>query len=450
MAKNVQRPWLFVFTIALGTLINPLNSSMISVALTRLQNVLDLSFANATWLISIFYLASAFGQPLMGKLSDMFGAKRLFLTGLFLVAMSSILAPLFLNFGWLLFCRALQAIGSSALFPTGMAMVRNNITHGQAQALSALSIVASVSAAFGPSIGGFLIQGFDWQAIFLINLPFIILSFTLAIFILPSNGVKKFEFQKIDFIGIGLFVVAMIFLILFLLSIGDTINFWTVPVFIICFYTFYKYERKQAYPFIDVIALLGNINQLFVYVQFLNINIVYYFYFYGLPIYLMEIRNYNEGTAGVFMLAFAGLGVIFSPFAARWIDRAGSKPAVIFGSVALTLGTTLILTINSTSSVAWLLVVMGILGLSNGFNNIGMQMSLFQFIRPEDTGMASGLFQTSRYVGAILSSSLLGIFFNKHIDIEHFHIVALIGIAFCIFTFFLAVRMPRKGHMGQL
>lgn len=450
MSKNVNKPWLFVFTIALGILINPLNSSMMSVALTRLQNVLDLSFASATWLISIFYLASAFGQPLMGKLSDMFGPKRLFLTGLSLVAASSILAPLFLNFGWLLFCRALQAIGSSALFPTGMTMVRNHITKGKAQALSILSIVASVFAAFGPSIGGFLIQGFDWQAIFLINLPFIILSFVLAIFILPNKGVKKFELNRIDFIGIGLFVIAMVFLILFLLSLGDTVNFWTMPVFLIGFYLFYKYEQKQKHPFIDVIALRGNMNQLLVYIQFLSINIVYYCYFYGLPIFLMEIRKYNEGSTGLFMLAFAGIGVLFSPFAARWIDNSGSKPAVIFGSIVLTIGTVLILTINGSSSVTWLLVVMGILGLSNGFNNIGMQMSLFQFIRPEDTGMASGLFQTSRYVGAILSSSLLGIFFNKHIDIEHFHIVAMICIAFCLFTFYLAARMPRKSNIGRI
>src|SRR5699024_6609552 len=149
---KVKKTGLFVLTISLGTLLNPLNSSMISVALTRLQYALDLSFASATWLISIFYLASAVGQPVMGKLGDMIGPKRLFLTGLILVALSSILAPLVTSFPWLLACRALQAIGSSSLFPSGMTMVRSYITDGQAKALAILSVFSNVSAAFGPSI----------------------------------------------------------------------------------------------------------------------------------------------------------------------------------------------------------------------------------------------------------------------------------------------------------
>src|SRR5699024_1443375 len=120
MTKTLQKPWLFVLTIGLGTLLNPLNSSMISVALTRLQQEFSLTFSDASWLISIFYLASAAAQPVMGKLSDMFGPKRLFLTGLILVAGSSTLAPFSPNYPFLLGCRALQAIGSSTLFPSGM------------------------------------------------------------------------------------------------------------------------------------------------------------------------------------------------------------------------------------------------------------------------------------------------------------------------------------------
>jgi len=98
MAKKAYRSSLLILTIGLGTLLNPLNSSMISVALTRLQNEFELSFADASWLISIFYLASAVGQPVMGKLSDMFGAKKLFISGLIIVATASVLALFSPNF----------------------------------------------------------------------------------------------------------------------------------------------------------------------------------------------------------------------------------------------------------------------------------------------------------------------------------------------------------------
>src|SRR5699024_12293585 len=97
-------------------LLNPLNSSMISVALTQMQHDYALTFADASWLISIFYLASAAGQPVMGKLSDMFGAKRLFIAGLVLVAIACLLAPFSVIYGMLLGCRALQAFGCSTLF----------------------------------------------------------------------------------------------------------------------------------------------------------------------------------------------------------------------------------------------------------------------------------------------------------------------------------------------
>lgn len=128
MTETIRKPWLFILTIGLGTLLNPLNSSMISVALTRLQNEFTLTFADASWLISIFYLASAAGQPVMGKLSDMFGPKKLFMAGLIIVAAASILASFSPNYPFLLGCRALQAIGSSTLFPSGMSMVRTHIT----------------------------------------------------------------------------------------------------------------------------------------------------------------------------------------------------------------------------------------------------------------------------------------------------------------------------------
>src|SRR5699024_2403500 len=155
----------------------PLNSSMISVALIRLQNDFNLTLADVSWTVSVFYLASAAGQPVMGKLSSMFGHKRLFLAGLITVAVASGLATFSTNFPFLLACRALQAIGSSTLFPSGMSMITSEISRKQGEALAVLSIFASTSAAFGPFIGGMLIGGWDWPAIFMINIPITLLSF---------------------------------------------------------------------------------------------------------------------------------------------------------------------------------------------------------------------------------------------------------------------------------
>lgn len=444
MSNKTGKTWVLVLAIGLGILLNPLNSSMISVALTRMQQDFDLSFADASWLISVFYIASAAGQPVMGKLSDMFGPKRLFIAGLMLVAVASMLAPFSPNYGALLVYRALQAIGSSTLFPSGMSMVRSSITKGQAQAIAVLSIFASTSAAFGPSIGGFLIEAWDWQSIFLVNFPFIILSFALAIFVLPNNGQVKFELRRIDFVGIVLFVIAIIGLILFLLSLDGDISWWALCVSILSFIGFYFYEKVPQDPFINIDALKKNPNVTLIYVQFTTICLIYYCYFFGFPTYLQQVKSYSAHHTGLIMLALAGFAVIVSPLAGRIVDRYGSKPALIIGAVLLLLGTGLLLTYNESSSLIWLLVIMAVLGMSTGFNNLSTQTALYEHVNPEETGSASGLFQTSRYIGSILSASLLGLTFNRHLNLESLHLVAIVCFIFCFIVLAIAIKMPSR------
>ncbi|TFJ94136.1 MFS transporter [Lentibacillus salicampi] len=450
MTTKTPKPWLLVLTIGLGTLLNPLNSSMISVALTRLQEAFALTFADASWLISIFYLASAAGQPVMGKLSDMFGPKRLFMAGLLLVAGASVLAPFSPNFPFLLGCRALQAIGSSTLFPSGMSMVRSHITKKQGRALAVLSIFSTTSAAFGPSIGGFLIAAWDWQSIFLINFPFIILSFLLALFVLPNTGQGTFELRRIDFIGILLFTSSIVGLILFILSLNETIHWWALVLFVLGAAAFYGYEQKQADPFIDTKGLTKNRNALFVYIQFMSINLVYYCYFFGFPTYLQQVRHYSEQHTGLIMLTLAGFGVITAPIAGRLIDRYGSKPPLMIGASFLLGGTGLLLTYHEASPLVWLMMIMSVLGMSQGFNNISTQTALYENVRPEETGSASGLYQTSRYMGAILSSSLLGLTFNEHMDTAHLHLVAMICFVCCIVVLSLAVKLPARNKVRRV
>ncbi|GGH78231.1 EmrB/QacA subfamily drug resistance transporter [Pullulanibacillus pueri] len=446
MVKVLQKPkpWLFVLTIGLGILLNPLNSSMISVALVRLQHEFALSVATASWLISAFYLASAAGQPVFGKLSDMFGPKRLFLIGLAIVALASLLAPFSPNFGWLLVCRVLQAIGSSTLFPSGMSMVRKYITEGQAKALATLTVFSSISAAFGPSIGGFLIESLDWQSIFLVNFPFIIVSFVLALFVLPNKKMEKIDLSRIDFVGIALFAVAMVTFILFLLSLGESIRWWSLPIALAGFIVFYYYEKHRKEPFIDLKTLKSNKNLSFVYLQYICINLVFYCYFFGLPIFLQDVRGYSEGQTGLIMLAMAGCGVFVAPIAGRWIDKSGSKPPLISGAVTILLGTILLLTIGNHSPLWWLIIIMIILGMSNGFNNISMQTALYDNVTPEETGAASGLFQTSRYLGSISSSTILGLLFSEHLDIAHLHTVVYVCIVGGLLVLALSLRLPSK------
>ncbi len=157
-------PRRLVVAVVLGTILNPLNSSMIAVALVPLRRDFHVDLAQATWLVSAFYLAGAVAHPLMGRLADLFGARRVFLSGLALAGMASALAPLASSIGWLVGLRVMQASGTSATYPAGLALIRASTKANRvpAAALASISMAASVSAALGPTLGGFLLVTTNW------------------------------------------------------------------------------------------------------------------------------------------------------------------------------------------------------------------------------------------------------------------------------------------------
>jgi MFS family permease len=135
---------------------------MIAVALVPLRDDFDVTLATVSWLVSAFYLAAAVGQPLMGRLSDLLGPRRVFCAGWVLVGLTGALAPLAPSFGWLVLARVMQAVGTSAAFPAGLAMIRRSTGAADTAALGALAIAASVSAALGPVLGGVLVSVACW------------------------------------------------------------------------------------------------------------------------------------------------------------------------------------------------------------------------------------------------------------------------------------------------
>ncbi|MBO9609568.1 MAG: MFS transporter [Paenibacillaceae bacterium] len=447
--NTIKRKELLLITaVALGTLLNPLNTTMISVALSRLQEDYRLSFADVSWLISTYYLASAIGQPLMGKWSDLFGRKKVFLTGLLLVTLASCLAPLSPTFGWLIGFRIIQALGSSALFPSGMGMIRSQISANQAKALGIISIFSSTSAAFGPSLGGLLLHYGDWPLIFLCNFPFIIGSFVLAWKLFPKDAKAAGSAADMDWPGVALFSAAIFMWLLFFLSLADGFGWWQLAAAAGLSYGLYRFELGRSKPFINVAFLRGNKNVTFIYVQFVLTNIAFYSVMFGIPSYLQRVQNMDAQKTGLVMLSIAGFSVLVTPLVGRWIDRSGSKPSLLAGTVSVVAGSLLLLLIRDQASAATIFLVLCVLGIANGFNNLGMQTALYDFVAKEETGIASGLFMTSRFLGTILSSSLLAALFGKTITTPHLHSMAWICAVLGLLMLALTVRMP--GRRGKL
>lgn len=455
--------WLMI-SVGLGVLLNPLNSSMVSVAIARIQNEFHLGFTVVSWIIFSFYIASAIAQPIMGKASDLLGRRRIFLTGLVVSFVASLLAPISPNFGWLIVFRIVQAIGTSMMVAVGMALVRIHITEKQATALSVLSIFLSGAAAIGPFIGGIIIHWWSWPAIFLVNIPFVVTSFLLAWSHIPkdepsaSSAARSMSFREwsqwMDVKGILLFTVGLIALLVGLLSAKSSaqISLSNVSVTLMGFVVlgaFVRHELKAKSPFIPLRTFAKYPAMTWVNVEFLLVNALFYSLFFGLPSYLQMVRHVSEFHTGILMLSLGLCSLVTSPMAGRWIDKAGPRPALLVSGILMTFGSIWIVTLNETSPVISVCAALAAFGISNGLNSVGMQAALFNSSPKEVIGVASGIFNTSRYLGTILSSLLIGSVMGSNFSFQGFRVLGMILTFIALSLVFMSWRRRESGQLQE-
>jgi MFS family permease len=420
--------------ILLGTVLNPINSSMIAVALVSIRDDFDVSIVALSWLISSFYLVAAVFQSVLGRLVDQLGPRRLQCLGFGLIVVAGVLGPLAPSFGWLIAARLLLAIGTSAGFPAGLALLRN-ASGGQPPApgtLAAITIAGSTSAGLGPVIGGGLVALAGWEAIFLVNVVVGVVALPLSLRWLPrdpqhAGGVDLAVVRRIvDLPGIAAFTVMLASVLALTLSlVGDPL-WWLAPVALLGAGALFVSDRRREDPFLDVQMLAANRPLLGVCVQYMLVNFVAFGVFFGVPLWLEAARGYSSGVTGLLVAPLAGVAVFATPVAARIVARSGVRPALLAGACAMVAGTLLLQTFSGETAIWAIVAVTVVLGIPIGFNNLGLQSALYGVSDPERTGAAAGLFQTCRFIGAVLSTSLLGIVFSDGVDSDGLHEIALI------------------------
>ncbi|MBD3919278.1 MFS transporter [Paenibacillus sp. PR3] len=430
--------WWLMIAVGLGILLNPLNSSMVAVAIPGLQQVFHLDFTKVSWIIFSFYIASAVAQPVMGRASDLYGRRRIFLIGLIVAFAASLLAPLSATFGWLIVFRILQSIGTSMMVAVGMAIIRIHVTEKQATALSVLSIFLSGAAAIGPFVGGMLMDWWDWRAIFFVNIPFVIGSFVLAWRVIPRDDHTTTDHNRsirqwltrMDAIGIILFTIGLVALLFGLLSVKASTTISLPHILIgligcILLFVFIRQEIRAKSPFIPLRVFAQYPAMTLVNLEFMLVNLLYYSLFFGLPSYLQTVRHVSESHTGILMLSLGLCSLVASPFAGRWIDRSGPRPALLVSALLMTFSSAWLVMLNENSPTISVCVALAAFGVSNGLNNVGLQSALFQSAPKEMIGVASGLFITSRYFGTILSSLLIGVIMGGTFSFEGFRVLGI-------------------------
>lgn len=178
----------------LGSVLNPINSTIISVALVPIAKALGAPASQTAWLVSALYLATALGQPVVGRLIDIFGPRRLFLVSTSLVGVAGVVGTLAPNLGVLIASRVLLGFGTCAGYPAAMALLRSEGKRtGQDNpggVLTALAVANQTVAVIGPLLGGLLIGVGGWRATFALNIPLAVAAVLLGLWRLPEAGVE--------------------------------------------------------------------------------------------------------------------------------------------------------------------------------------------------------------------------------------------------------------------
>jgi MFS family permease len=442
---------LFISAIILCTLLNPLNSSTISVALPTLLSQLHTASTGITWIVSGYYLGSAIAQPVMGKLGDVWGRTRLIYLGLALMVITALLAPLSQSLIVFVLWRVIQAVATSMIFPNAIALVRQHRSNDLGKILSWISMAGGIAVAIGPTVGGLLIDWTSWHAIFWLNIPVACVSGVLLWFVAPNlrNGDQIHTTRNIgksfDWYGMVLFAGTITTWLFWCNSRHHFISssLLVLIVSVILTGSLIVVEFRQSSPLIPIRWFSQRQFTFSTLVTIIS-NLIMYSVLYGIPVFLQSVRHFNASNSGLFLLIFTIVMTIASPIGGRFAQGTGRRIPMVISGILLFAGA-IFLWLGAIHSLVILGIGLGLLGLSFAISNIITQQMFLESVPQKETGQASGVYTMWRYLGTIVSSVFIGSSIHSANSAIHlFLVLACVSFIVIILNFGLE-DIPKKG-----
>lgn len=407
-----------------GSVLNPINSSMLAVALIPIGAAFGVPPSQTAWLVTGLYLATAVGQPVMGRLVDLFGPRPLYLFATSLVGIAGLLGALAPNLGVLIASRVLLGFGTSAAYPAAISLIRSEADRTgmdtPAIILSSLSIANQVIAVIGPTLGGLLIGLGGWHLIFTINVPLSVICVVLGSLWLPRRPRSRGA-GGLDYAGIALFTATLVSLMLFLMQ--PRVSRWYLLVLALALgVTFVIAQLRVMAPFIDLRVLGGNRPLILTYARQVLAFVGAYSFLYGFTQWLEEGRGLGASAAGLLLLPLSLAAVLITVLTGR---SARIRGKLVAGSIVLILAAAAQLLVGPSTPI-WILALVGVIaGVPQGLNNLANQTALYQQADPARIGSSAGLLRTCVYVGALISAAANAHFFQHGATTAGLHEMAI-------------------------
>jgi nicotinamidase-related amidase/predicted MFS family arabinose efflux permease len=432
----------------LGSILNPVNSSMIAVALIPIGVAFGASPSATAWLVSALYLATATGQPVVGRLVDMYGPRRLFLAGATLVGIAGVLGALAPNLGGLIVARVLLGFGTCAGYPAAMYLIRSEARRtghdSPGSVLTALAVSSQTVAVLGPPLGGLLIGVGGWRTIFAVNIPLALASLVLGALRLPRSSGSGGSLRGADLPGIALFAATLTTLLLLLMD-PRLDRWWLLVLTVVAAAGFAVRELRVDEPFIDLRVFGGNIPLLTTYVRTLLAYTVSYAFLYGYTQWLEAGRGLSASQAGLVLLPVFLGGIVVASLTGR---RPEVRAKLVVGGICQIAGCGLLLVLHPASAIALLVAVALILGIPQGLISLANQNAVYYQADPTRMGASAGLLRTFMYLGAIVASAATGVFFKHGAGTPGLHDLAVFMLVVGVLFLALTIVDRSLGRVG--
>ena len=411
-----NRKWWTLGAMCFALFMIMLDNTVVNVALPSIQSDLGASIGGLEWTVNGYTLSFAVLLATGGRLGDIFGRRRMFLTGIVIFAVSSATAGLAPDATALVISRIVQGAGAALMMPGTLSIITDAFpAHERGKAMGTWAGVSALALAIGPVLGGFLTESVSWRAIFYINIPVAIGAVAATLFAVRESRDTSVG-RDVDYGGVAVLTIGLTALVLALVE-GNSWGWGSAQVLglialaVIALPAFVMVENRVKAPMVQF-DLLSDRNFLGAIVVAMIISFAMLGVFFFLALYMQDILGYSPLEAGVRFLPSTLMIVLVAPVAGRLADRFGPRWLI---------GGGLLLVAASLFSFSGIAVDSGYLDLLPGFMLLGIGIAMtmspmtsaaMNAVPVQKAGIASGVLSMFRMVGGSLGIAVTGAIFQ--------------------------------------
>lgn len=412
-----SRKWWVLLSVAMGIFLSTIDGSIVNISLPTLEKAFNTSFATVQWVVVSYLLVVTSLMLGVARLADMIGKRRIYLTGMVVFTVGSLLCGVAPAIGFLIGFRAFQGLGAVMMQALGMAIVTEAFPASErGRALGITGTIVSLGISIGPTLGGLLIGTVGWRWIFLVNLPVGVVGLWLARRYIPDW--RPPGGQRFDVAGALLLFTTLVCLALGL-TFGPTRG-WDNPVIAALlagsaagFAVFLLVQTRLRQPMVDLrlfrdpLFSLSLLTGLLVFM--VNAGL------FVMPFYLERVKGYDPQHVGLFLLVVPVALGLTAPVAGSLSDRYGSRGISLIGLLIVVGACLSIASLDTdTSAIGYILRLLP-LGLGAGMFQSPNNSAIMGLAPRHRLGMASGLLSLSRTMGQVTGIPLMGALFASRV-----------------------------------